>query len=174
MRFLLVTALPAISFVQAAAIAAQPNLQVLTVKAAAEIQRALPGSKLEVSDTTALVSRDTIRAPNVDLNPRRGISGVGLSYGSGQVEVPKPNGVMFIIRFSSGAPNVKGRRKSPELDFYRAERHIFFAKISTFMRFSARNVTVLVDVLFSRDTDRAQLQRTYAALENFLGKELKS
>jgi hypothetical protein len=124
----------------------------IAAKAGAEVQRAIPGSKLEVSGNTALISRDTTRANNIDFK-----DGHVVAYKPERVDIPKRNGVMFIIRFLAGEPKVYGRAKNPQFDYYHADRHGYYAKSSTFRRFRAANVTMIVDVLFNDFTNQKSI-----------------
>src|SRR5207302_7953178 len=141
----------------------------ITLPAAAEVQRALPGSKIATSGTLAVISRDTTLAPDVYLQ-----DGHMLSHSPHRVNVPKPNGVMFVIHFFPGQPRVSGRSKGPQFNPRFAEHQFFYAKTSTYQRFLGSDATMVVDVLFGADSDQAQLRRACNALEGFVTRNLKS
>jgi hypothetical protein len=146
---------------------------VLAAKAAAATARALPGSKTELNGTTALVSRNVKRAPNIDFTRSRTVW-----RGRGYVEVPRIDGVMFVIRLLAGGPSinpsVRQGLQQPEFDPRRATRHMFFFKTTTIMHFDMSAVTVIIDVLFGAETNQRELKRAYAALNEFLNSELKN
>jgi len=149
--------------------AAPPSLETITVQAAVEVQRALPGSKIATSGALAVISRDTILAPDIYLE-----AGHMLSHSPHRVNVPKANGVMFVIHFFPGQPGVSGRHKGPQFNPRFADHQFFYAKTSTYQRFLGSDATMVVDVLFGADSDQAQLRRAYNALEGFVARNLKS